>query len=344
MEVSPCFSGIIEETSALTHTHSTALSAFIDDQTAEIGIKQGFRLASFRLRSIKGSEYEYIIQNINDILIPYKLEQIEAKKSFLNSIKSIEIKENLNNSNNWSQNPPSRDKIVGFYGEIVSGKGFNGEKLFLTYEITTPSGWELRLGHINDGSSTTSNNNNNNNTKNIEQNEIKQIDNKYHKDSNIGLLHGITHTAIVSNFNMFIHTNLTSLRPKWNGIHLSFPAGVATRLIIGSSFFLITCFSVILGLSYPIWIIPALVILFILHTGPPASPPQIVLLKHKSHTSNTSNNSKNYTLKPSYNSYNNQDRQVVGELEPPLVAVFNHLFRCSFDVNEGMFCTVCMIV
>jgi hypothetical protein len=332
LEVSPSFSSVVEEAGFLTHDECSGLSAFIDDHSAEAGIKKGFRLASFRVRSAKGSEFEYVIQNVNDILIPHKLEQIEAKKSFLNSIKAAEVRGTVG-AESWLQDPPSRDKTVGIYAEIVSGSGFDGDKLFVSYELTTPQSWLLRTGDLSDGVS---------NARptgidavSAEQQELKLLGRKVRTEGDEGNLRGVTHTASVSETLRTV-TTLPFLRPRWKGVHVAFAAGTTTRIVFGTAFFGLCCFSIILGASYPFWIVPALVIVFVLGTGMPGQPQQVVLLKRKSGPA-TSANSSNYALQPNYNVYSNQDRVVVGDLEPPLVAVFNHLMRFSFDVQDGEF-------
>lgn len=330
MEVTPSFSSVIEEEGLVTHDECSGLSAFIDDHSAETGLKKGFRLATFRVRSAKGSEFEYAIQNINDMLIPYKLEQIEAKKAFVNSIKAAEVRGNAS-SGSWMQDPPSRDKTVGIYAEIVSGRGFGGEKLFLSYEVTTPQNWLLRTGDLSDGVANM--NKPGNGASTAEQQEQKVLNKKARTEGDEGMLQGVTHTAGVS------HTMRTALslplhRPRWKGVQLSFASGGYSRVIVGLSFFIISCFSVIVGADYPFWIVPALVIVFVLGTGMPGPPPQVVLLKHKSKVASVNASSK-YANQASQRDYVNQDREVVGELEPTPVAVFNHLMRFSFDVNDG---------
>ena len=49
--------------------------------------------------------------------------------------------------------PPSLgfDKSIAFYGEIVSGTGFSGSKIFVDYEVLVPDGWNMRTGNLSDG-------------------------------------------------------------------------------------------------------------------------------------------------------------------------------------------------
>eukprot|EP01032_Pedospumella_encystans_P024787 gene24787-28017_t len=324
LEVTPSFSSVLEESGLVTHEECSGLGVFLDDHSAEMGLKKGFRLATFRVRSAMGSEFEYAIQNVNDILIPYKLEQIEAKKAFLNSIKAAEARGSAG-SEGWMQDPPSRDKTVGIYAELVSGRGFEGEKLFVAYELTTPHSWLLRTGDLSDGVGIKPKGT-------VEQQEIRANDRKNRTEGDEGMLQGVTQTAQVSS-SMRTATTLPFLRPRWKGVHVSFAAGTPTRVIAGGTFFLLSCFAVILGVSYPFWIIPALMIVFVLGTGVPGPPPTVVLMKHK-HNTGRSNSSSKYATVAVRQGYGREDREVVDDAEPARVAVFNHLMRFSFDVNE----------
>ena len=333
LEVTPSFSSVLEESGLVTHEECSGLGVFLDDHSAEMGLKKGFRLATFRVRSAMGSEFEYAIQNVNDILIPYKLEQIEAKKAFLNSIKAAEARGSAG-SEGWMQDPPSRDKTVGIYAELVSGRGFEGEKLFVAYELTTPHSWLLRTGDLSDGVGFKPKGS-------VEQQEIRANDRKNRIEGDEGMLQGVTQTALVAS-SMRTATTLPFLRPRWKGVHVSFAAGMPTRVIAGGTFFLLSCFAVILGVSYPFWIIPALMIVFVLGTGVPGPPPTVVLMKHK-HSTGKSNSSSKYATVAKRQGYGREDREVVDDAEPARVAVFNHLMRFSFDVNEGKDALSCFL-
>lgn len=328
LEVTPSFSSVVEEAGLMTHEECSGLGVFLDDHSAETGLKKGFRLATFRVRSSKGSEFEYAIQNVNDILIPYKLEQIEAKRAFLNSIKAAEVR-GTTGAESWMQDPPSRDKTVGIYAELVSGRGFEGDKLFVAYEVTTPHSWLLRTGDLSDGVGIKPAAPG----KASEQQDLRIADRKVRTEGDEGMLQGVTQTAQVAS-SLRSATTLPFLRPRWRGVHVSFAAGAVTRIAFGTTFFLVSCFAVILGVSYPFWIVPALGILFVLGTGIPGPPPTVVLMKRK-HGSGRSNSSSKYATQQASRSHGSEDRQIVEDLEPSRVAVFNHLMRFSFDVNEG---------
>ena len=158
LEVTPGFSGIFSESSDdLSGTFDasqerSSLSLFLDDNTVRTGISDGFKLTTNRIRSKKGVEYEYSIQNINDVLIPHQLSEIMKKQKLLDKKSSVQNKSSIENSS-WKQDPPSKnyDQVIGIYAEIVSGENFHGNKLFVNYQVQVPQGWDLRTGNVNDG-------------------------------------------------------------------------------------------------------------------------------------------------------------------------------------------------
>ena len=81
IEVSPSLSTIVEENpnedlnSDMVQQRPLAMSAFIEDKTVETALKKGFRLSTFRVVTEAGNEFEFAIQNLNELLIPYKIEE-----------------------------------------------------------------------------------------------------------------------------------------------------------------------------------------------------------------------------------------------------------------------------
>ena len=158
LEVTPGFSGVISESSddipgAFDSSQErSSLSLFLDDNTVRTGISDGFKLTTNRIRSKKGIEYEYSIQNINDVLIPHQLAEIMKKQKLLDEKSFIQNKSSTDTSS-WKQDPPSKnyDQVIGIYAEIVSGENFHGNKLFVNYQVQVPQGWDLRTGNLNDG-------------------------------------------------------------------------------------------------------------------------------------------------------------------------------------------------
>ena len=69
MEISPGFSEIIDED--IYNTNNTiSPSLFLSDENIIAGIKKGFKLSTFQLQSTHGSEFEFALQNINEVWIP----------------------------------------------------------------------------------------------------------------------------------------------------------------------------------------------------------------------------------------------------------------------------------
>eukprot|EP01038_Epipyxis_sp_PR26KG_P017331 gene17331-23923_t len=160
IEVSPSFSGIVSEVNIDMNAHHTtpqkplALSPFLDEKTTEIGRKKGFRLSTFKLRTKSGTDYEYIIQNLNEIIIPQKINEHMMK----NVRPPSEL--SMRSVGNWNQSPSSKHKSIAIYAEIVSGYGFEGENIYVNYQIELPSiqGWTIRKNNRNDNSNNSNNN------------------------------------------------------------------------------------------------------------------------------------------------------------------------------------------
>ena len=137
LEVTPGFSGVTSESSegdsvgVSTSSERASLSVFLDQKTVKSGLSVGFKLTTNKIRSKTGVEYEYCIQNINDILIPHQLEEIIKRQKLSDMRASLQNRSSKEHSS-WKQDPPSKgyDKVMGIYAEIVSGKDFSGSKLF----------------------------------------------------------------------------------------------------------------------------------------------------------------------------------------------------------------------
>lgn len=107
-------------------------------------------------------------------------------------------------------------------------------------------------------------------------------------------------------------------RKFWKGCTVSPTFENGTSLILSLSFFVLTVFSLLLGLSYPFWLIPAFVIFFIVGSGFPGGITQ-VLLKDK----NGNNSNSRFPHKT-----------LAGPHISSPTANFNHLFSYSFDVKD----------
>ena len=402
LEVTPGFSGVISESSdSMTAgvgcaPERSSLSLFLDDNTVRTGISKGFKLTTNKIRSNKGIEYEYSIQNINDILIPYQTAEIMKKQKLLDKKSFIQNKSSSDTST-WKQDPPSKnfDKVIGIYAEIVNGENFFGKNLFVNYQVQVPQGWVIRTGNLNDGTaerdvaalvsveklregystseigefqslkgtnkgkekSEGSMNNRDRerggerggkDKENISGVDILALDGYTDGLSAHGMLYGTTHTVIARE-----SRGMTSLidRSKYKPSYVNFTFQKGTRLFIGFSFYIITVVAIILGQSYPFWLVPALVILFTLGTGYPGGTIQVILRKNESKKSMNNNN----TYNNNKNNHNNDDKKnndkkninktntytqnesqnrLVGPLISTTVAHFNHLLSLSFDVKD----------
>lgn len=101
--------------------------------------------------------------------------------------------------------------------------------------------------------------------------------------------------------------------------------GQPTRIVIGMFYFILTIIAILLGSSYPFWIIPGLVILFVTGLGPPGSTPTVVIVKNNTKT----NSSKDEYQNSNNKNRNDKNRLVIDDLmiHNSPVAVFNHLMR-----------------
>lgn len=100
--------------------------------------------------SFTGAEFEYIVENLNEPSIPQEIEELRERKN----IQDANIASRSRSSgHNWKQDPPEKTyhHSTSFNAEIVSCTGFEGEKFFISYQITLPDGWKMRTGNLNDG-------------------------------------------------------------------------------------------------------------------------------------------------------------------------------------------------
>jgi hypothetical protein len=139
IEINPGFSKYIDESQeSVKHSGGLTANSFLNNKTVNTALKEGFRLSSHRIFTILGSEYIFTLQNLNDLLLPQKIEEIRK----LNIIADKQASQRSrgvqgSDSKKWMQDPPSNnhDVILAFYGEIVSGTGFFGEQLFVNYKV-----------------------------------------------------------------------------------------------------------------------------------------------------------------------------------------------------------------
>lgn len=309
MEISPALSKVLRETPAgmpmdissqygnTLNPHSSssvlAMSAFMNDNTVQAALRKGFLLSNLRLKSVQtGSEYEYIVFNLKDVMVPHRLEEIMKKDRMLDMIKASELR----GHNAWKQDAPKGDRTVTTYLEIVSANEFPARKLFLTYSMHLPSGWNLRTGNITDGDN---------------MNALANFG--YDENARWGGLQGSTHIA--SAYPSFNSTSRLLSRPLYRGIFYKLSLTSLSRMLLGIAFMLISVASVVLGAVYPFWIIPALVIFFV--GSQDLSARRITAVT----TQNSSNKGK-------------QLEHEVHSIPEDNIVCFNHLVNLSFDMRD----------
>lgn len=321
VEVSPPFSPILEEIGdSVAHDGSTVPSVFSNEITIKNSVNKGFRIKTDRLRSKTGSEYEYCIQNLNQLKSPQDIED------FINHSKDVDKEAAIASRGlddqglaTWKQDPPGKlfDKTITIYAEIVSGSGFYGRNLFVSYQTEVPQGWEIREGNTSDGvaeSDIGKDPNLSERANLIKSNSIKQLDGYRDGLEAKGALQGTTQTAYVAESTRGL-INLPN-RPRWKGHTAAFEFGSATRLFLGLFFFILSVLAIVVGSEYPFWLLPSLVIVFTVGTGIPGGVTQVIL-KNKSKIKS-----------------GNPIKKLSGPLISQPSANFNHLINLSFDVKD----------
>lgn len=281
LEMAPEFSRVMDEDDsrlASSANEGGAPSVFLTNKTVAAGIKKGMRLTSYRLRSEDGSEYEYALENVNQCIEPAQLEAARVAAIINDAFKAQAVR----GEGAWRMDPPApgRDETLTYYAEIVSGTGFEGETLFVSYHVSLPPDWVLRTGDLVDGLSEEK-------LKGLARGEggNKQLsmlastalDMDGHEDGLTarGALQGTTQTARARTSRGDIL--LPSLRPLWKGKSLPYAFDGLSRLVWGLSFFLLTVIAIVVGVEYPLWLIPCLVFTFGLGTGYPGGTTQVCL-------------------------------------------------------------------
>jgi Ciliary basal body-associated, B9 protein len=347
LQVTPGFSGVTAEASGgfpegiESMAERCALSAFLDESTVQGAIATGFKLTTSKVRSKKGVEYEYMIQNMNDVLIPYQLEEIQ-KLQKASDMRASALHKSSNEQSSWKQDPPSagRHKVVAVYAEIVSGQDFDGRKVSVNYQVRTYQGWDLRTGNLSDGigekdiaaikairKSSEGGTDGVFGTEHLSGADVLALDGYADGIYARGMLYGTTHTAVVKDSR---RPSRLAERPVWNAPFVSPAFEEGSRLFIGTCFFLITVLAIILGQTFPFWLVPALVVLFTVGTGTPGGPTQVLLRVSKGSAPGGGDKRGNtYTQ-------SERDTRLAGPLVSSPVAHFNHLINLSFDVQDSL--------
>lgn len=322
LEMSPGFSDIVSESSLgrlSTSGSGQPSSLFMDDLSILAGIRKGFLIQTYRLRTKQGVEYEYVIQNVNELTIPHEIQELEIE-SLNRDMKNAEDSRGIRETQEWRQDPPLHPHTASLavYAEIVSAFGFQDQKVFVNYQVSIPEKWKVRIGDVNDGM----------NSARVKEADFVQEDRDF-TDCR-GMMGGITQTALPKMMKGYydeLKQNYTSERSSSPTVHTikqkrHYNTVVAddltlddfSRFLIGTIFFLTTCLALLLGWESAVWIAPALIIFFAIGSGPPADfQPQIIQVSSK-------------VPVPLWRSF-------LAPLAQP-VAYFGHLFSLSFDITE----------
>jgi hypothetical protein len=330
-------------------------SLFVNDETvaASLNSNKGMKLSTYKVYSKSGREFEYAIINVNEVVSPLELESMRRNDLSKDAIQARQSRviDEANDSNDgstpssWKQDPPSRghDKSMVFYAEIVSGKGFHGDRLLVDYEVLLPQGWDLRTGNLVDGmneidlinKASKSNLDRDRDTNTLINTEEKAIRNLLNVDgyddgeNAKGMLRGVTQmalaTEIAGGLSLPIH------RPLWKGNRLNYMLGSFSRYIFGLSYLGFNVACLILGIYYPLWIIISITIIFALGTGTQGGTTQAITFKEKLNIqkNNTGQNK------------NIWNRSISGTLVSEPIANFNHLINLSFDIKDNSHLSPC---
>ncbi len=332
VECTPSFSDIMaEQSSNDAAADSIPSSLFVDDATIKAGIKKGFKLSTYRVLAKLGAEFEYCVVNLNDVRSPILIENIKEHKKDINRdlVSRVRGPQIYFDPSLWKQDPPqdNYEHTICYYNEIVSGCGFQGDNIRIMYEIITPAsgGWKVRSGNLTDG------------VKEEDVDEALRLIDGYVDSNEVdGLCRGTTQLA--KSYEVSRGVNINSIRPHWKGFSTSNSFDDFTSLLLAYSFFIITVASVVLGCNYPFWLVPSLTFVFVVGTGYPGGPSQVLIYKnnHKQNYSQQlggSNNSNN--INKHYTSGNSMIKNsvLVGKNVTDPIANFNHLTSISYDVK-----------
>jgi len=354
LEVSPGFSGILEEN---TIDGTTSRSLFMENKTVVAGLTKGFKLETFRLRTSKGMEFEYVIENLNEITAPQEIEELRQRK-LANDVSAAS--KSRDTAESWKQDPPEKTyhHSTAINGELVSCSGFEGDRFFISYQISLPDGWKMRSGNLSDGYTEAEIAAIGKDITVLKKDgskvfgtDILATDGFYDGEEAVGILKGVTQVAIAKQQRR--STSFISQRQQWRSPQVPYSLDTISRYVLGCGFFLVTCIAVILGPEYPFWLLPAGVILFVYVSGSPGAQTQILLTK--THTKSSKNQSLHHSnpkspgnvrsmttaglkLKRATGHGSIKEVQIQnydfigGQLIEP-IAYFGHLLGASFDVK-----------
>jgi hypothetical protein len=303
LEVDPGFSGIVEETRAANGL-ATGRTIFMGNETVSAGVSKGFQLATFRVRTKYGGEYEYAIQNMNDLHSPREIE--EAMRSAASGGGDCEARASRISEVVWKQDPPAEgySHTLSYFLNIESVSGFEGEKVFVVYQVKLPRGWNIRTGDVADGV-------NESDVKKAGAGDLLADDGFADGADSEGMLQGITQVGQASVL------PLSSRGKKGTKPRVAIPTHLdscdePTRIVLGLGFLLSSASACVLGPGYPLWIVPCLVMLFVFGFGSPSNTTQTVPASSKT----------------------GAHKEAPIETLTPTVVALGHLVNLSFDVSD----------
>jgi hypothetical protein len=339
LEFTPELSSNLDEIGG-RHAMSIAPSVFTNDSTvaAALSPTKGMRLSSYKVHSLNGREFEYALVNVHDLTSPTELDMKRRADLVKDSIaaratRSIDPVEA--DASTWKQDPPSRgyDKSISLYAEIVSGKNFQGDKLFVDYEVSLPYGWNLRTGNLIDGIGEQDLVNKamggdgiiddaNEAEHAMAARNLLDLDGYADGEDARGMLRGVTQIAAVKDIASGL--SLPVLRPNWKGNRRNYVLNEFSRQLWGFGYFLFNVICILLGVNYPLWIVSSLILVITLVTGTGGGPSQVIISRNKDKTEKI-NGSMKYP----------RNRILKGNLVSEPSANFNHLINLSFDFKDN---------
>jgi hypothetical protein len=357
IEMTPQISTIVEEINGVPSGPGPS-NLFLNDETVAAGMKKGMRLSAYRVRSKLGSEFEYTLSNSHGVQSPLELEEMAQKQDAKDA---LAVRQNRGgdltaDESEWKQDPPSAafDYSLSYFAEIVSASGFGADRVFVDYEVLVPEGWNLRTGNLSDGVAEKDMADIVNISKGVDDAELRaageKMKNKMALDGYddgeeaMGALRGATQVARVDATRGGVH--LPILRPKWRGKPVPFALDAVSRAIWAGMFFFTTVLSVILGIDYPMWIVPGLIFLFSLGTGYQGGVTQALIgprddgaitdTHGRQDLAYAGTHSKSISkYGTSFHKMRQQRRSLVGALVAEPKAHFNHLVNLSFDAVDS---------
>ena len=336
VECTPRLSEALNETGG-KGSETVAPTMFSNDQTAAAAINpsKGLKISMYTVASAAGREFEYCLQNVHQVNSPAELDlkrRAELAKDAATARNSRINEED--DENCWRQDPPARGfhKSIAIFAEIVSGKSFTGERLYVDYEVLVPNGWNMRKGNLVDGLNEQDLINKavggdgiiDNQTEADHANAARNlldVDGYADGDNAEGMLRGVTQMALA--YDCAGGQVMHGKRQRWRGNRRNFWLDSMSRHLWGYGYFFFNVLCILLGVNYPLWIVSSILLLIALVTGTPSGPTQAVISRDRDGTEKGRGSMKSIS-----------NRVIEGPLVSEPTANFNHLINLSFDYKD----------